>query len=102
MKKLSWKLFTVCLMVLLSTVSVYASGLDRFTDVKSHWAASALERAVNDGVLNGSDNKLNPDGTLNASEMAAILVRKTDSQQWSGFYPGTSSGVPYDVCDSDA
>lgn len=78
-------------MILLSTVSVYASGLDKFTDAKSHWAAPVLERAVNDGVLNGSDNKLNPDGTLNASEMAAILVRKTDAQQWSDFYPGTSS-----------
>lgn len=95
MKKITWRLSAIVFMILLSTISVYASGLDKFTDAKSHWAAGVLERAVNDGVLNGSDNKLNPDGTLNASEMAAILVRRTDAQQWSGTYPGTSSSDWY-------
>ena len=30
----------------------------RFSDAKSHWASASLEKAVEEGVLNGSDGKL--------------------------------------------
>lgn len=77
------------LIIAMSAVSVSAASLDRFTDAGSHWAAEVLEKAVNDGVLNGSGDKLTPNGTLTGAQMAAILVRKTDAQQWSQAYPGT-------------
>lgn len=72
-----------------------ASGLDRFSDAKSHWASASLEKAVEEGVLNGSDGKLNPNGTLTGAEMAVILVRKSGVQQWEKTYPGTSASDWY-------
>ena len=92
------RLCGICALLLtfvLMTTSVFAAGLDSFTDAKTHWAAGVLERAVNDGVLNGSGSRLNPDGTLTGAEMAAILVRRTDAQRWSRAYPGTSSSDWY-------
>lgn len=83
------------LMVLPATAAVHASSLDAFSDAASHWAAPALEQAVNDGVLNGSGGKLNPNGTLTGAEMATILVRRTGAQQWSQAYPGTDSSKWY-------
>ncbi len=95
MKKRVCRITALLLTLALTTTSVFAAGLDGFTDAKTHWAASVLERAVNDGVLNGSGDRLNPDGTLTGAEMAAILVRKTDAQRWSRAYPGTSASDWY-------
>lgn len=72
-----------------------SSGLDRFSDAQSHWASAALTKAVDEGVLNGSDGKLNPNGTLTGAEMAVILVRKSGAQQWEQPYPGTSASDWY-------
>ncbi len=100
MKKNPGKKFLTALMVVFLTAASMppayaASGLDRFSDAKSHWAAPALEKAVDEGVLNGSDGKLNPNGTLTGAEMAVILVRKSGAQQWSQPYPGTSASNWY-------
>lgn len=47
-----------------------------FTDVQDHWAASAMEWAVTNGILNGtSDTTISPDGTVTRAQMAAMVAR---------------------------
>ena len=59
-------------------MDVTASGsLDGFTDggATSAWAKSAVEWAIGQKLLAGSDGKLNPVGTAKRSEVATILMR---------------------------
>ena len=48
-----------------------------FDDAKkvSKWAKTAMEWAVNEGLLQGNNNKLNPAGNATRAEVAAILMR---------------------------
>ncbi len=46
-----------------------------FSDMPDNWTTKALENAVENGLLNGSDGKIMPDDNIKRSEMAAILVR---------------------------
>ena len=41
----------------------------------SDWASSAMIWAVQNGIINGSDDKLNPFGNALRSEAAAMLTR---------------------------
>ncbi len=83
------------IMVISASVSATAADISSFADVKDHWAYDILTRSVNDGIINGSNGKLNPNGTLTGAQMATILVRQTDSQRYDSAYPGTSQGDWY-------
>lgn len=46
-----------------------------FSDMPDNWTTEALQRAVDNGLLNGADGKIMPDDNIKRSEMAAIIVR---------------------------
>ena len=46
-----------------------------FDDMPNDWSTAALQSAVDNGLLKGADNKLNPQNSLTRAEMATILVR---------------------------
>lgn len=52
-----------------------AAFAQEFTDMPDNWTTGALERAVENGLLNGADGKIMPDDNIKRSEMAAIIVR---------------------------
>lgn len=51
--------------------------IDDFADhaTVSTWAEEAVQWAVGDGILSGSDNRLNPGGTATRAETATIMMR---------------------------
>lgn len=68
MKKIISFVLVLCLAV--STVAVFA-----FDDMPNDWSTTALQHAVSNGLLNGTDNKLLPKDNLTRAQMATILVR---------------------------
>ena len=60
--------------LLLSTPAVAATA-DNFTDFPSDWSAPALSQAVENGLLNGYDGKINPTGLLTRAQMATMVNR---------------------------
>ena len=46
-----------------------------FSDIEEHWAQQALTDAANNGLLQGADGKLMPNGLLTRAELAAIMAR---------------------------
>lgn len=59
-------------LVLSLGIAAYAQ---EFPDMPDNWTTAALENAVSNGLLNGSDGKILPDNSIKRSEMAAIMVR---------------------------
>ena len=48
----------------------------QFTDTSGHWAAAAIAKAVNLGIINGySDGKFQPNATITRAEFTAIIGR---------------------------
>lgn len=67
---------------LISTLAIIAMfvttvSASEFSDMppEDYWSYEALNSAVNDGLLNGSDGKIYPSSPLTRAEMATILVR---------------------------
>ena len=62
---------------MLSGMSVTASavGPAGFTDMPDDWSRPAIERAVSNGLLSGSNGRINASGRLTRAEMASIVVR---------------------------
>ena len=52
-----------------------------YTDMPQDYSTAALEAAVKNGLLNGSDNKLMPNKNLTRAQMAAILVRAFGAEE---------------------
>ena len=46
-----------------------------FSDMPDNWTTAALERAVENGLLNGDGGKIMPDDNITRAQMAAIIVR---------------------------
>lgn len=69
MKKLTAIILTVVLV--LSTVAFAAD----FKDMPEDWSTRALEAAVKNGLLTGSDGYINASGKMTRAEMATIMVR---------------------------
>ena len=46
-----------------------------FSDMPDNWATEALESAVANGLLRGSDGKIMPESPLTRAQMAAIITR---------------------------
>lgn len=73
MKKLTKNVLAllVCSAVSLPTVAF----AQEFSDMPDNWTTAALERAVENGLLNGDDGKIMPDDNITRAQMAAIIVR---------------------------
>ncbi len=71
MKKIS-SLILACIMLL--STSVFAA---TFSDMPSedHWATAALNNAVSNGLLTGSDGRIYPENNMTRAEMATIIAR---------------------------
>lgn len=46
-----------------------------FSDMPDNWTTGALQRAVENGLLQGSDGMIMPDDNITRAQMAAIIVR---------------------------
>ena len=53
----------------------FAADLSRFNDFPNDWSSNALEKAVDHGLLNGSNGKIDGQGLLTRAQMAAIVSR---------------------------
>jgi hypothetical protein len=78
---MSKKLLAI-LLVLVMTVGLFpsiagaaTSGETQFSDMPNNWATEALESAVENGLLQGSDGKILPNTPLTRAQMATIIVR---------------------------
>lgn len=74
MKKEQLVAMTLSATLLLSANAAAASAAD-FTDFPSGWSATALNHAVENGLLQGADGKINPDGLVTRAQMSAIVAR---------------------------
>jgi hypothetical protein len=87
--------------ILLFSSGTSAYGLDnRFTDMpdESHWSYDALKGAVDNGLLKGDDNKLNPESHATRAQIAAIINRAfgaIDTADISGFIDVSEDGWYY-------
>lgn len=52
------------------------TGFAEYTDVNSHWAREALNRAYDDGIIKGfEDNTMRPDDKITGAQMITIITR---------------------------
>ena len=65
-------LFTVITMML--SMTAFAA---EFKDMPDNWSTEALNAAVNNGLMSGSDGYIYPDNPMTRAEMAAIITRAT-------------------------
>ena len=68
------KIFGLLLALIMLTGTVYAASFSDMPE-ESFWSYAALNSAVEEGLLNGSDGKIYPKNNLTRAEMATILVR---------------------------
>ncbi len=64
---------TLACIMLLSTTAFAAAFSDMPAD--DHWATAALNNAVNNGLLTGSDGHIYPENNMTRAEMATIIAR---------------------------
>ena len=62
-------------MVLGSMSSAFAADISDFKDIPKDWSRTAIEAAIQNGLLNGSSGEINASGTLTRAQMAAIVSR---------------------------
>lgn len=67
------------LMFLLSCVTVVGTA-QTFSDMPDDWSTEALNAAVNNKLLNGTDGKILPKDNLTRAQMATIIVRALNGQ----------------------
>ncbi len=60
---------------MLLPANAFAADLSQFKDFPNDWSAKPLERAIDDGLLNGSNGQINAKGLLTRAQMAAIVAR---------------------------
>lgn len=73
-RKILAALLTLVMVFSLLPVSAWAEETT-YSDVTGHWAQSAILRWSDYGVLQGSEGKFSPNGTLTRGQMAVILSR---------------------------
>lgn len=73
-RKILAALLTLVMVFSLLPVSAWAEETT-YSDVAGHWAQAAILRWSEYGVLQGSEGKFSPDGTLTRGQMAVILSR---------------------------
>lgn len=55
--------------------NAFAADLSQYRDFPNDWSAKALEQAIDDGLLNGSNGMIDAKGLLTRAQMAAIVSR---------------------------
>ncbi len=85
-------LLVVVVSLLVTTFSVEALATTRLTDIKEHWAQSAILSLVDEGVINGyEDNTFRPNRSVTRAEFAKIVALAFDIKPSQG---ATFSDVP--------
>ncbi|MGE4549103.1 MAG: S-layer homology domain-containing protein [Intestinibacillus sp.] len=81
------------------TVGLSAQAAPALSDMPTGWAKQAMERAVENGLMQGSGNKIYPDKPLTRAEAAEVLTRAFGAQQESGLdgYLDVGQGDWYDA-----
>ncbi len=69
-KKIISFLFVICFVFSIATVSAAT-----YSDMPNDWSTVALQHAVDNGLLTGSNGKLLPKDNLTRAQMATIIVR---------------------------
>ena len=64
-----------------SASEVKTASASDFTDLPDDWSHDALVRAIENGLLYGSNGKINPSGNLTRAQMAAIIVRAFGAEE---------------------
>lgn len=104
MKKWMGILLSLVILLTAMPVATYAEG-DTFSDMPEDWSTEALEKAVENGLLMGSDGKIMPKENLTRAQMATVINRAfgaereeslerfddVDENQW--FYPEMAKAV---------
>ncbi|MDR0382244.1 MAG: S-layer homology domain-containing protein [Oscillospiraceae bacterium] len=75
MKKIIPVLLSALLLLSLLPATAAAAGPEDYTDIPEGWSREAILAAVENGLLQGSNGKIDPRGSLTRAQMAAILVR---------------------------
>jgi len=67
----------LCLILISATITSKALFINDkiLTDIDSHWAENDILTLNRIGILNGSDNKANPDALITRGEFTALIVR---------------------------
>ncbi len=68
------------LTVTLAVGSMTAFGAG-FTDMPNNWSTEALENAVSNGILQGSEGKIRPSDNLKRAEMATVINKAFNAQR---------------------
>ncbi|MDR1158005.1 MAG: S-layer homology domain-containing protein [Oscillospiraceae bacterium] len=74
MKKATAVVLSALLLLSLSLPALSAE-LESFTDIPTGWSRDAVVAAIENGLLQGNNGKIDPQGSLTRVQMAAILVR---------------------------
>ena len=85
-KRILSMLLAVCFVVML--LPGFASAATTFADMPNDYSTKALEAAVANGLLNGSNGKIMPNDKLTRAQMAAIISRAfgaTEQASLTGF-----------------
>ena len=60
---------------LLLPTNAFAADLSKYSDFPNDWSAAALEQAIDNGLLNGSNGMIDASGLLTRAQLAAIVNR---------------------------
>ena len=60
---------------MLLPANAFAADLSQYKDFPNDWSSQSLERAIDDGLLNGSNGQIDAKGLLTRAQMAAIVSR---------------------------
>ena len=74
MKRLLALILALCFLLICSAAAGAAAPED-FSDFPSDWSAPALSAALDNGLLQGDNGLIAPQGKLTRAQMAAILIR---------------------------
>ncbi|MDR0382242.1 MAG: S-layer homology domain-containing protein, partial [Oscillospiraceae bacterium] len=74
MKKIMAIVLSALLLLSLPLTALAAEPGD-FTDIPTGWSRDAVLAAIENGLLQGYNGKLDPQGPLTRTQMAAVLVR---------------------------
>lgn len=72
MKKVISYIVVLCMAISVMSFGAFAA---TFSDMPDNWSTDALNKAVENGLLNGADGKIMPNDSLTRAQMAAIMVR---------------------------
>jgi hypothetical protein len=94
-------------------INAFASSVESFSDLPNDWSRKPLMHAVENGLMSGSNGKINGSGKLTRAEMAAIISRAfgvegeaslngfTDVNENAWYYKDMAKTVKMDIIKGD-